>query len=167
VDEPEAEHGGAEPVVAPRPADDADEADEDEAVDDDHVDQAGVEPPSGQGAGDQGGAVAEGEERDEADGAAGLPGQCDDAGEEQQVVPAEQHVGEAEPHEAGDAAGAGVGDVVGGRGGGAGGEERRGQGGDHGVPSDHAHPLRPRHFGGIEAAGGAGRADSRQHCPIG
>jgi hypothetical protein len=99
VDESESEDDGTEPAEVFWPAEHPDTGDEDDAEGDDDVDGFGADSPAGQGRGDQGGRVSEHEQADQLRGQSGLGGNQEDAGDEEQVVPTEQHVGDADRDE--------------------------------------------------------------------
>jgi len=71
-------------------------ADVDEAQRDHNIHGGCVEPPAGERRDQQREAVAGDEQRDQLGGAAHVAGQQDDTGDEQQVVPAADHVQEAQ-----------------------------------------------------------------------
>ena len=96
VDEPEAEDDRTDETPVQRPVPDTERSDEDHAEGDRDIDEGHVHLPSGERRDEQRQAVTEDEEGDELGCHANGRGKEDAADDEEQVVPTERHVLEAE-----------------------------------------------------------------------
>ena len=97
MNEAEGEHDRSEHTEALGPAAETLHADIHEAERDHHIDGGRVELPPGESRGEEGDAVAEHEERDDLRRPAQRPGQEHDPDDEEEVVPARDHVQKPEP----------------------------------------------------------------------